>query len=84
MTITVLVVDNQDMVRAGFAALLDAEPDITVVGQAADGTEAIRRCDHLRADVVLMDIRVPGLDGISALPAVAAGSALLAPSITPG
>ncbi len=64
--ITVVVVDDQDMVRAGFAALLDAQPDITVVGQAADGQAAVELCTAATPDVVLMDVRMPVLDGVEA------------------
>ncbi|WP_119697841.1 response regulator [Microbacterium halotolerans] len=64
--ITALVADDQSMVRAGFAALLDAQPDIRVVGQAADGEEAVSSARELRPDVVLMDVRMPTMDGIEA------------------
>ncbi len=66
MTIEVVVVDDQDMVRAGFAALLNAQPDITVVGQAANGAEALTVCAETTPDVVLMDVRMPVLDGVEA------------------
>ncbi len=66
MTITVLIADDQAMVRAGFAALLDAQEDIRVVGQAADGAEAVSLSARLNPDVVLMDVRMPELDGIAA------------------
>ena len=64
--IRVLLADDQALVRAGFAALLDAEDDIEVVGQAADGNEAVRLARLARPDVVLMDIRMPGADGLEA------------------
>ena len=66
MTITVLIADDQAMVRAGFSALLNAQPDIEVVGLAADGEECLRVVAELAPDVVLMDVRMPVLDGISA------------------
>ena len=66
MTIRVLVVDDQPIARAGIAAMLDAELDIAVVGQSADGEDAVRDALALRPDVVVTDIRMPRLDGISA------------------
>lgn len=66
MTIRVLVVDDQPIARAGIAAMLDAENDIEVVGQSADGEDAVRDARELGADVVVTDIRMPRLDGISA------------------
>ena len=66
MTVSVLVVDDQAMVRAGFSAILDAQDDIRVLGQAADGAEAIAQAGRLRPDVVLMDVRMPNLNGIEA------------------
>ena len=62
--IRVLLADDQALVRAGFAALLDAQDDIQVVGEASDGEEAVRLAQELGPDVVLMDIRMPGLDGL--------------------
>ena len=64
--ITVVLADDQALVRAGFRALLDAQADITVVGEAADGDEAVRLAVEHRPDVVLMDIRMPGVDGLTA------------------
>ncbi|MEU9206426.1 response regulator transcription factor [Streptomyces sp. NPDC048415] len=64
--IRVVLADDQSLVRAGFKALLDAQPDIEVAGEAADGEEALRKVRELRPDVVLMDIRMPVLDGLAA------------------
>jgi DNA-binding NarL/FixJ family response regulator len=73
----VLVADDQAVVRIGFTAMLDSQPDMTVVGTAADGFQAVRMARELRPDVVLMDIRMPVLDGIGATSALRpeAGSA---------
>jgi DNA-binding NarL/FixJ family response regulator len=62
----VVVVDDQEVVRAAFGALLATQPDLSVVGSAADGAEAVRVCAAQRPDVVLMDIRMPVMDGIEA------------------
>jgi DNA-binding NarL/FixJ family response regulator len=70
--IRVLLVDDQELVRAGFAALLGGEEDIEIVGEAADGDEAVRLARSTRPDVVLMDIRMPRLDGIEATRQIAA------------
>jgi DNA-binding NarL/FixJ family response regulator len=64
--IRIVVADDHQVVRAGFAALLDAQPDFAVVGTAWDGAEAVRICGDLHPDVVLMDIRMPVMDGIQA------------------
>lgn len=66
MTISVLIVDDQAMVRAGFAALLDAHDGIRVAGQAANGVEAVTLSARVDPDVILMDVRMPELDGIGA------------------
>jgi DNA-binding NarL/FixJ family response regulator len=64
--IRVLLADDQDLVRAGFRALLDAQDDIEVVGEAGDGDEAVQLTRRHRPDIVLMDIRMPGTDGLAA------------------
>jgi DNA-binding NarL/FixJ family response regulator len=66
MSLTVLIVDDQALVRAGFRMILDAEEDIEVAGEAADGQEAVSEVQRLQPDVVLMDVRMPVLDGIEA------------------
>ena len=66
LPVRIVVVDDQEVVRAGFAALLATQPDFTVVGTAADGAEALRVCRERRPDVVLMDVRMPVMDGIEA------------------
>ncbi|TVR17459.1 MAG: DNA-binding response regulator [Nitriliruptor sp.] len=66
MAIRVLIADDQDIVRAGLAMLLDAQPDIEIVGEAADGLAAVTLAKQLRPDVCLFDIRMPHLDGIEA------------------
>ena len=66
MTIGVLIADEQALVRAGFRMILDAEPEMEVVGEASDGREAVDQVHALRPDVVLMDIRMPELDGLEA------------------
>ena len=66
MTIRVLIADDQDIVRAGLTMILDAQPDIEVVGEAANGREAVTLARELRPDVCLLDIRMPEMDGIEA------------------
>jgi DNA-binding NarL/FixJ family response regulator len=70
--IRVVLADDQALVRAGFRALLDAQDDIEVVGEAGDGEEAVRMAAELTPDVMLMDIRMPGVDGLSATRRIAA------------
>lgn len=62
--IRILIVDDQDDIRSGFRLVLDSQPDMTVVGEAADGTTAVAKARELAPDVVLADIRMPGLDGL--------------------
>ncbi|MEV7970430.1 response regulator transcription factor [Sphaerisporangium sp. NPDC088356] len=66
MSIRVVLVDDQELVRAGFRMVLGAQPDIDVVGEAADGAAAVRLLESLKADVVLMDVRMPRVDGVEA------------------
>ncbi|MFC8345317.1 response regulator transcription factor [Streptomyces sp. NPDC057280] len=66
MTIRVLLADDQALLRSAFRVLVDSEPDMEVVGEASDGAEAVRLAKEERADVVLMDIRMPGTDGLAA------------------
>lgn len=72
--ITVVIADDQELVRAGFALVIGTQPDIDVVGQAADGEEAVRLVDSLHPDVVLMDVRMPGTDGLEATRRIAEDS----------
>ena len=81
MSITVLVADDQAMVRQGFGALLSAQPDITVIGEAANGKEAVSEVARLHPDVVLMDVRMPELNGLEATAAIMASPAHLRPRV---
>ncbi|MGA6162540.1 response regulator [Amycolatopsis magusensis] len=76
MTIRVVLADDQPLLRAAFAALLNSEADIEVVGEAADGTQAAELAGRLRPDVVLMDVQMPGTDGIEATHRIARDPAL--------
>src|ERR671917_249737 len=74
MSLSVIIADDQELVRTGFRAILGSEPDIEVVGEAGDGRQAIEAAGRLRPDVVLMDIRMPMLDGLEATRRIVASS----------
>ncbi|MFD6308373.1 response regulator [Streptomyces sp. NPDC060223] len=76
MTIRVLLADDQALLRSAFRVLVDSEPDMEVVGEASDGAEAVRLVRQERADVVLMDIRMPGTDGLAATRLISADPGL--------
>ncbi|MEU6713081.1 response regulator transcription factor [Nonomuraea sp. NPDC046802] len=77
MKVRVVIADDHLVVRTGFAELLDTQPDFEVVGTAADGAEAVRICRELSPDVVLMDVRMPGMGGIEATRLLAGGPRVL-------
>ena len=72
--ITILLVDDEPLLRLGFRLVLESQPDLTVVGEAADGAAAVTRTAELDPDVVLMDVRMPGVDGITATREIVRGS----------
>ncbi|MFI9805142.1 response regulator [Streptomyces sp. NPDC052301] len=76
MTIRVLLADDQALLRSAFRVLVDSEPDMEVVGEASDGAEAVRLAKRTAADVVLMDIRMPGTDGLAATRLISADPSL--------
>ncbi|MDI9887346.1 response regulator transcription factor [Streptomyces sp. HNM0645] len=76
MTIRVLLADDQALLRSAFKVLVDSEPDMEVVGEAADGAEAVELARSARADIVLMDIRMPGTDGLAATRMISADPGL--------
>jgi DNA-binding NarL/FixJ family response regulator len=79
--IRVLIADDQGMVRTGFSVYLGAQSDMEVVGEAADGAEAVRKAAELRPDVILMDVRMPVLDGLAATRQILGGSGEEAPKV---
>jgi DNA-binding NarL/FixJ family response regulator len=81
MTIRVLVVDDQNLVRSGLKMILDTQPDIEVVGEARDGAEAVELARRLHPDIALMDLRMPGTDGLAATRTIASDPATSATSV---
>ena len=75
MSIRILLVDDQALLRTGFRMILGAQPDLDVVGEAIDGADAVRQVAQLRPDVVVMDVRMPGMDGVQATAAITAATA---------
>ena len=76
MTIQIILVDDQELVRTGFRMVLEAQPDMTVVGEAADGLAAVEMAGRHPADVVVMDVRMPRLDGVEATRRICAAGEL--------
>ena len=81
MSIRILIVDDQELVRTGFRLFLETQPGLAVVGEAGDGEEAIERVRELRPDVVLMDIRMPTMDGVEATAKLTSGAIEPAPRV---
>src|SRR3954447_5268772 len=81
MSIRVLIVDDQELVRIGFRLFLETQPGLAVVGEAGDGEEAIERVRELQPDVVLMDIRMPTMDGVEATAKLTSGAIEPAPRV---
>ena len=75
MTVSVLIADDQALVRTGFRMILETDPEIRVVAEASDGTQAVDAARRTRPDIVLMDIRMPVMDGLEATRATARGQA---------